>query len=253
MIPAHRGGARTPELEQLLAGTDSLVVVLALASLLGLRHAADPDHLVAVSTLVATDAERPVRRATLLGLGWGTGHALSLTAFGLPVVLFGFQLPGSIQAGAEALAGVLIAALALRLLWRWRRGRFHAHTHVHGAVVHRHLHDHRRESVAHGHEHVLARSPVQACGIGLVHGVGGSAAVGILLLASIPDQARAALALAVFGVSTALAMTVLSLGFGWVLGRTPLHRTLAVAVPSLGVVSLVVGVVYAFGAVDGTL
>jgi len=243
----------TPELDQLIAGTDSLFVVLALAILLGLRHAADPDHLVAVSTLVATHPERPVRRATLLGLGWGAGHAASLTAFGLPVVLFGFQLPDSIQAGAEALAGVLIAVLALRLLWRWRRDRFHAHTHVHGGVVHRHLHDHRRETAGHGHEHELVRSPVQACAVGLVHGVGGSAAVGILLLASIPDQARAAVALTLFALSTALAMTVLSLGFGWVLGRVALRRTLELAVPSLGVVSLVFGFLYAFGAISAAL
>lgn len=250
MMPAHPGGRVTPELEQLIAGTDSLLTVLALAILLGLRHAADPDHLVAVSTLVATDAERPVRRATLLGLGWGVGHAASITALGLPVVLVGFHLPDRVQAGAEVLAGVLIAALALRLLVRWRRGRFHAHTHVHGGVVHRHLHDHRGEPSSHGHEHALARSPVQACVVGLVHGVGGSAAIGILLLASIPDRTRAAVALALFAISTAIAMTVLSLGFGWVLGRTPLRRMLEVAVPALGVVSLAFGIVYAFGAID---
>lgn len=253
MMPACRGEYDTPELEQLLAGTDSLATVLVLAILLGLRHAVDPDHLVAVSTLVATDAERPVRRAMGLGLGWGVGHATSLTALGLPVVFFGFYLPDGIQAGAEALAGVLIAALALRLLVRWRRGRFHAHTHVHGGAVHRHLHDHRVEAGSHGHEHVLARSPVQACVVGLVHGVGGSAAVGILLLASIPDQTRAAVALALFAVSTAIAMTALSLGFAWVLGRTSIRRALEVAVPALGVVSLAFGIVYALGAIDAAL
>jgi len=244
---------QTAELEQLIAGSNSLLTVLALAALLGLRHAADPDHLVAVSTLVATDAERPARRATMLGLGWGVGHAASLTAFGLPVVLFGSYLPAWIQTAAEVLVGVLIAALALRLLWRWRRGRFHAHTHLHGGVAHRHLHEHARDAVGHGHEHALARSPVQACVVGLVHGVGGSAAVGILLLASIPDQTRAAVALALFAVSTAIAMTVLSLGFGWVLGRTPMRRALAAAVPGLGVVSFTFGLMYAVGAIDAAL
>lgn len=244
----------TPELEQLIASTDSLFTVLVLAILLGLRHAADPDHLVAVSTLIATNAERPVRRATVLGLGWGVGHATSLTAFGLPVVLFGAYLPDGIQAGAEALAGVLIAALALRLLVRWRRGGFHVHAHEHGGVVHRHLHDHHRlEAPGHNHEHMLARSPLQACAIGLVHGVGGSAAVGILLVASIPNQTRAAVALALFAASTAIAMTALSLGFGWLLGQTPMRRVLEVAVPALGMFSLAFGVLYAFGAIDAAL
>ena len=89
--------------------------------------------------------------------------------------------------------------------------------------------------------------------VGLVHGVGGSAAVGILLVASIADQTRAAVALALFAVSTAIAMTVLSLGFGWLLGRTPIRRTLEVAVPALGVVSLAFGIMYAFGAIDAAL
>lgn len=225
--------------------------MLVLAILLGLRHAADPDHLVAVSTLVAIDADRPARRAATLGLGWGLGHATSLTAFGLPVVLFGPYLPQVLQAVAEALAGVLIALLAARLLWHWRRGRFHAHTHVHDGVAHRHLHDHGPEvsGSGHGHDHVLARSPVQAGAIGLVHGVGGSAAIGVLLLASIPERVRAAAALLVFAVSTALAMTLLSFAFGYTLGRAPRGRGLQVAVPALGALSLVFGVLYAYGAI----
>ena len=242
------GVGATPELEQLIAGTDSLLIVLVLAILLGLRHAADPDHLVAVSTLVATEADRPARRAATLGLGWGLGHAASLSAFGLPVVLFGPYLPSSLQATAEALAGVLIALLAVRLLWHWRRGRFHAHTHVHEGVVHRHLHDHEVSAREHGHEHTLTRSPVQAAAIGLVHGVGGSAAVGLLLLASISDRVTAAAALLLFALSTAAAMVVLSLAFGYTLGRAPTRRGLQVAIPALGALSLVFGVVYAYGA-----
>ncbi len=252
MMPLRLGGAATPELEQLIASSDSLFVVLLLAALLGLRHAADPDHLVAVSTLVATDADRPARRAAELGFGWGLGHAASLTVFGLPVVLFGSYLPDSLQALAEALAGVLIALLAIRLLVHWRRGRFHAHTHVHDGVVHRHLHDHQpaASGAEHGHNHILTRSPVQAAGVGLVHGVGGSAPVAVLLLASISDRGRAAAALLLFAASTAVAMTILSLAFGYTLGRAPARRGLGVVVPALGVLSLVFGVVYAYGAID---
>lgn len=67
--------------------------ILVVAILLGLRHATDPDHLTAVSTLVLSDARRATRRATMLGLGWGLGHATTLVAFGLPVVLYGRHLP----------------------------------------------------------------------------------------------------------------------------------------------------------------
>ena len=171
-----------------------------------------------------------------------------MTAFGLPVVLFGPYLPGAVQAAAEALAGALIALLAIRLLWRWRRRRFHAHTHVHDGVAHRHLHAHRPDVSGHGHDHLLARSPVQAGAVGLVHGLGGSAAVGLLLLASIPDRGRAAAALLLFAVSTAVAMTVLSLALGYTLGRPGPRRGLRAAIPALGVLSLVFGVLYAYGA-----
>ena len=82
-----------------------------------------------------------------------------------------------------------------------------------------------------------------------MHGVGGSAAVGILLLASTPDRARAAAALLVFAVSTAVAMTLLSSVFGDTLGRAPTRRRLQAAIPVLGASSLVFGVVYAYGAI----
>ena len=75
----------------------SPAVVLAVAVLLGLRHASDPDHLVAVSTLVAGDPHRPWRRASRLGLAWGLGHATTLVALGIPIVLFGRYLPAGLR------------------------------------------------------------------------------------------------------------------------------------------------------------
>src|SRR4051795_152412 len=157
----------------------SLALVLLVALLLGLRHASDPDHLAAVSTLIASDPEDGTRRAGRLGLSWGAGHALTLAVFGLPIVLLQAYLPERLQTVAEAAVGVVIMLLALRLLVRWRRGHYHAHPHRHGEVEHRHLHPH--ETRAHDHAHDpgarLGRTRWQAFGIGLVHGVGGSAGV----------------------------------------------------------------------------
>jgi ABC-type nickel/cobalt efflux system permease component RcnA len=223
---------------------------MAVALLLGLRHAADPDHLAAVSTLIAAEPRDGSRRAARLGLAWGLGHALTLAAFGLPIVLFHAHLPDGVQRGAEAFVGVLIMLLALRLLLRWRRGRFHAHAHRHGDVEHRHLHPHR----AAGHEHAhrpearLGRTPAQAFGIGLVHGVGGSAGVGVLLLATIPGQAEAVAALVVLALGTAVSMAALSWAFGYAITRGPEpSRTLAFA-PALGTLTLVFGCWYTLGA-----
>ncbi len=133
-----------------VGGGGSLLVVLAVALLLGLRHATDPDHLAAVSTLIASDPEDGTRCAGRLGISWGLGHATTLIALGLPIVLLGTYLPEPVQRGAEAAVGLVIMALALRLLVRWRRGHFHAHLHRHGDVQHRHLHPHAEHP---GHAH----------------------------------------------------------------------------------------------------
>jgi ABC-type nickel/cobalt efflux system permease component RcnA len=148
-----------------LADGAGLAAVLAVALLLGLRHASDPDHLAAVSTLIASEPEDGTRRAGHLGLAWGLGHATTLALFGLPIVLFHAYLPDGVQRGAEALVGLMIMVLAARLLLRWRRGHFHAHPHRHGDTEHRHLHPHDSPGT---HDHVhrpearLGRSPTQA-------------------------------------------------------------------------------------------
>src|SRR5881409_629800 len=97
----------------------TLLVVAAVAIVLGLRHASDPDHLAAVTTLIASGRERAARRAARLGFAWGLGHATSLFVFGLPVVLYSAYLPEAVQSAAETTVGVLIVALAVLLLVRW--------------------------------------------------------------------------------------------------------------------------------------
>jgi high-affinity nickel permease len=228
----------------------TLLIMCGIAVVLGLRHATDPDHLAAVTTLIASTKERTTRAAARLGFAWGLGHATTLFAFGLPIVLFKAYLPERVQQGAEATIGVIIVALALWLLMRWRRGLFdvHLHTHAHGAGRHLHTHDHA-ESPDHAHRHtVRARSPLQAYGIGLVHGLGGSAGVGILLLAAIHNRAVAVAALALFAFFTAVSMALLSTGFGMTLSSEPARRSFNRIAPALGAVSLVFGIWYALGA-----
>jgi ABC-type nickel/cobalt efflux system permease component RcnA len=148
--------------------------------------------------------------------------------------------------------GVLITALALRLLLRWRPGALsrprpppreveHRHLHPH-AVVPGHSHDHVR------HESRLGRSPWQAFGIGLVHGVGGSAGVGVLLLASLPDHRQGVAGLAVFALFTAISMAIASCAFGFAVTRGPVLQRFTVLAPWLGAASLGFGVWYTLGA-----
>jgi High-affinity nickel-transport protein len=202
----------------------TLAIVLLVAVLVGLRHASDPDHLAAVTTLVTNGRGG----ATRLGLTWGLGHASSLVLFGVPIVLWKAYLPARVEQSAEVTIGLVIAALAVWLLLRWRRGAF-AHDHTHLRVP-------------------PQRTSLQAYGIGLVHGIGGSGGVGVLLLAAIHSHAVALVALGLFAFCTALSMAALSTGFGYALGRPRIRRAFGRVVPAFGAFGVCFGLWYALGA-----
>jgi high-affinity nickel-transport protein len=226
----------------------TLPLVAMVAVVLGFRHATDPDHLAAVSTLIAGSRERITTAAARLGVMWGLGHATTLFAFGLPIVLFKAYLPDAVQQGAETAVGLVIVALAAWLLVRWRRGLFHMHLHAHDGGLHAHGHGHGGDR--HAHRASRARTPLQAFAIGLVHGMGGSAGVGVLLLATIDDHVVAAAALALFALCTAVSMAALSTGLGLALGRGPVRAIFPRLAPVLALASLSFGVWYALGALE---
>jgi High-affinity nickel-transport protein len=205
-----------------LSNGTTLVVVVMVSVLLGLRHAGDPDHLTAVTTMIMSKGDRATRHATRLGLTWGVGHATSLFVFGVPVVLYSAYLPQTVQDSAETAVGVVIVLLAIGLLRRCR----------HGA----------------GHRHPRGRTPWQAFAIGLVHGMGGTAGIGLLLLATIQSHTLALAALALFATCTAISMTSLSAGFSVALSHGLVRRNFHRVAPALGVASLGFGVWYALGA-----
>jgi ABC-type nickel/cobalt efflux system permease component RcnA len=224
-----------------------LLVALAIALVLGLRHASDPDHLVAVTSLVAAD-DRGTRDATRLGAWWGLGHAATLILIGLPLIAFKSGLPTWLEGGAEKAVGVVIVLLALRVVWKWMRGDYRAGRHAHslgnelaGAERHRHLRD--GESTA--HRHVTVRSPRQAFAIGLLHGLAGTGAVVVLLLAALPSQLTAGLALAVFAPMSILSMAACTTAFAYVLTRPviePVYRS--VLIPVFGLFGVLFGLWY---------
>jgi High-affinity nickel-transport protein len=215
-----------------LSSGGSVLVVILVASLLGLRHATDPDHIAAVSTLVASGEERAGRAAARLGAFWGLGHALTLVLFGLPILLFQQFLPERVQQGAETAVAALIVFLALRLLVRWRHGYFDLHAHMH----------------ENQHHHHPVRTPLGAFGIGLVHGTGGSAGVGVLILAAIPSTPVACTALVVLAFFTAVSMTIVTTGFGITLSTTGVTTVFNRIAPIVALASLTFGLWYALGA-----
>jgi High-affinity nickel-transport protein len=218
------------------------VVALLIALALGLRHASDPDHLVAVTSLVAADGG-DVRGAARLGAWWGAGHAAALIVIGIPLILFKSALPGWLESGAETAIGAVILLLALRIVLKWARGDFRAGRHGHGTKgpqPHRHL----REGAS-PHQHRRVRTPAQAMGIGLLHGLAGTGAVALLLIAALPGKLEAVAALAVFAPMSALSMTLCTTAFAWLLTRPlidPLYRN--VLIPAFGLFGLMFGAWY---------
>jgi hypothetical protein len=129
--------------------------------------------------------------------------------------------------------------------------------HAHGEIEHAHPHVHEKAPAqphphAHAHSHapLLGRSPLAAFGIGLIHGAGGSAGVGVLLVAAVPGTGAATAALAVLAVGTALSMTAVSAAFGHALTRGGLPRRFELAAPVLGCFSLLFGLWYGLAALD---
>jgi hypothetical protein len=215
---------------------------------LGLRHASDPDHLVAVTSLVAAEGGDS-RSAARLGAFWGLGHAATLVAIGLPLIALKSELPIWLEAGAEKAVGLVIVLLAGRVSWKWLRGDYRLGPHAHGpasdvdpGAPHRHL----RLGEQPDHRHRRVRTPGQALGIGLLHGVAGSGAVVLALIAALPTQLEAAAALAVFAPMSIVSMAALTGAFAWVLTRPiiePVYRR--VLIPALGCFGLLFGLWYA--------
>ena len=217
-----------------------LLVALGIAFVLGLRHASDPDHLVATTSLVAADGG-DARRAVRLGAWWGLGHAAALMVIGLPLIFLKGEIPVWLESGAEKAIGIVILLLASRVIYKWARGDFRAGRHAHPSGDHRHLREGDDE-----HRHARVRSPQQAFAIGTLHGLAGTGAVVLLLIAALPSQLEAAAALAVFAPMSIASMALCTGVFTWVLTRPliePLYRR--VLIPVLGVFGILFGISYA--------
>jgi ABC-type nickel/cobalt efflux system permease component RcnA len=185
-----------------------LPTVAGVGLLFGLRHALDPDHVAAVSTIVAE--RRGLRRASLVGTCWGVGHALSLTVVGGAVLALKLNVPEPLACTLEAVVATLLVALGVGALRAALRYRVHAHAHAHDGREHLHFHAHRRdEPHAHRHGHALAGG-LRPFAVGLVHGLAGSAGLALVALGAAPTWLAGLVYVATLGVGSALGMIALS-------------------------------------------
>jgi len=221
-----------------------LVTSSSLGSLLGMRHALEPDHLAAVSTLVAAQGdERSGYKAALLGVCWGLGHTVSLLAVGAALVVLRAEMPAFASDLFELFVALMLVGLGLRAMYLAGRqgpaGPSRVHHHGHRVHVH---------PGAPAHIHIgawtLARRPLL---IGAVHGLAGSGALTALVLATLPTTAARLTYMMVFGLGSTLGMAMLSGVLGWPLARLGAHRRVARAMSlAVGCVSTALGLFWGY-------
>lgn len=209
------------------------LAILAIGFFLGMRHATDPDHVIAVSTIVSR--ERSITKAGLIGVLWGCGHTLTIAIVGAAIIFFGVVIPPRAGLTMEFSVGlmlILLGVLNLTGSMKWLSEKFSpSHPPVTGA--HAHIHQHGRELHFHWHSHLLrenhhrdsltpprwVRGPFERLGlfhslrpllVGIVHGLAGSAAVALLVLSTIRQPAWAILYLLIFGVGTLAGMMLIT-------------------------------------------
>jgi hypothetical protein len=212
-----------------------------LGSLLGIRHALEPDHLAAVSTLVSN--ERDGRRAALLGVCWGIGHTTSLVLVGAALVFARAKMPSGIADAFEFAVAVMLVALGLRAIYlAARQGPLGpTRVHHHGRRMHQHA-----GSAAHLHlgRWTLARRPLI---VGAVHGLAGSGALTALVVATLPSTLARLSYMVLFGLGSTLGMAVLSGMLGWPLARLGRHVAVARGISALvGCASIVLGIFWGY-------
>ena len=272
-----------------------LTSLLAVGFFLGVLHATDSDHVLAIATIVTR--ERSLRAAAAIGALWGLGHGMTVALVGCAIIVFGLVIPPRLGLAMEFAVGIMLVVLGvltLAAVVRQARAarvlkhsparpgplahghahaapqpapREHLHVHVHGDYVHTHVHGHARG--AHGHaENATPQGwldrrfgglgPYRALRpmlIGVVHGLAGSAAVALLVLAAVRDPAWGLVYLAVFGVGTILGMMLMTMMIAAPLsfGSARLPRLGSGARAFAGVLSLGFGLflMYQIGVVDG--
>lgn len=186
----------------------SLYAAFGLGLILGVKHALDADHLVAVSTIVSE--HKNLKWASLIGAFWGLGHTATLFAVGLIVIGMRVTISPRLALGLEFLVAVMLVILGINILWRsFGVEKIHLHTHTHNPETHTHFHVHGMPDQDHSHAHPF-KSMRKPFLVGMVHGLAGSAALMLLVLTTIPSPLAGLAYILIFGFGSVGSMLILS-------------------------------------------
>src|SRR5215469_11365923 len=241
----------------------NLVSIIALGFFLGMRHATDPDHVIAVSTIVSR--QRSVARSALIGAFWGIGHTLTILLVGAGIIVFNLVIPPRLGLSMEFSVALMLIVLGLMNVLSFQRSASALAIRTQAAQPHEH-HEGAHPTASQEHTHapvtyldgVFGHMPVyqyiRPLLIGIVHGLAGSAAVALLVLTTIRDPYWGVAYLAVFGVGTIAGMMIITMSLATTIrfiGKSlAFARGLALV---SGIISLAFGmlVAYQIGIVDG--
>ncbi len=227
--------------------------LLLLGLITGLRHSMEADHIAAVSTIMAaSERQKRLRRAPMLGAFWGLGHTASLFAAGLVVLLLAVSIPQKVSSTLEFGVGVMLVFLGAATLTGFNTGKFvrgvfsrHTHEHVHihedTGVVHSHEHDHHDHS--HGHKSLI---------VGMVHGMAGSGALMLVVLSTISSVPLGLAYIAIFGAGSIASMAAMTTLIGLPFSRAKQYNLGKILKYAAAVVALLIGagLIYDLGVVN---
>lgn len=183
---------------------NSTLVALLLGFLLGIKHAFEADHLIAVTTMVSE--HKNAFKAALVGTFWGIGHTTTLFLIGLLVLIFKLTITEELSNVFESLVGVMLVVLGVRALTSVRE-TIHTHMHEHQGTTHAHLHLHKADIKTHP---LHKRSFL----VGALHGIAGSGAVMLLILSTIKSITAGIFYILLFGLGSVIGMTIMSFVVG---------------------------------------
>lgn len=202
--------------------------VLLFGFIMGIKHAIEPDHIIAVSTIASQS--KKIGRSALAGVFWGMGHTATLFILGITLILLKSEIPEVWAMSLEFLVGIMLVYLGIDSLVKIKKEKLHAHAHPHReGYVHTHFHSHRTsEAHEHGHKNIpYYKSAI----IGFIHGLAGSAAMILLTMETVQTVWQAALYIVIFGLGTVCGMllftTVLAIPFVMSTRSTGIHFWLA--------------------------
>jgi ABC-type nickel/cobalt efflux system permease component RcnA len=221
----------------------SFLSILALGFVLGIKHAIEPDHVIAVSTIASQS--KKLFKSTLAGVFWGIGHTATLFIIGVILILMKGEIPEKWAMSLEFLVGIMLVYLGLTTITSFKN--IHVHQHEQDDDKHKHVHSHSHDG-QHLHKHQPRNvSYMKSLFIGLVHGLAGSGAMVLLTMSTVKNVWEAAVYILIFGVGTILGMlfftTIIGIPFVFSAKKRVLNQTLS---RLTGVISIVFGMYYMY-------